>query len=444
MDILGTILWPLKWIVELLLVGWHWLFSALGLDPAAGITWALAVVGLVLVVRAALIPVFVRQINSQRRMLEVAPELKKIQDKYRGKRDQLSREAMSRETMDLYKRTGTNPLSSCLPLLLQLPIFFALFSVLNDAQYGKAGVGPLNEALAAQFGDAKLFGVAPLHDSFASQWSLMVAGQPFEPSVMWIAATMVVLMTASQFITQLQIVSKNMSPETKASPMFRQQRILLYLLPLVFAFSGVAFPLGVMIYWLTSNIWTMAQQFIVIRNMPTPGSEAAKAREERLARKGEPAATQGESERAPRLQPRWFIVLFWKVHRAMVRVTGGRLGLWQARAGRWGAMRLTTIGRRSGQERSVIVGYFEDGPNLVTMAMNGWGEPEPAWWLNLQSHPQARVQLTDGTRQVVAHAATGAERARLWDRWRSLDKDLDGYARRRPTETAVVVFEPRP
>jgi deazaflavin-dependent oxidoreductase (nitroreductase family) len=136
-------------------------------------------------------------------------------------------------------------------------------------------------------------------------------------------------------------------------------------------------------------------------------------------------------------------VLFWKVHRALFRVTGGRVGLWRARAQRWGAMRLTTIGRRSGQERSVILGYFEDGPNLVTLAMNGWGEGEPAWWLNLQAHPQARVQLRDGTRQVLAYAATGQERAQLWDRWRELDKNLDGYARRRSTQTAVVVLEPR-
>jgi F420H(2)-dependent quinone reductase len=105
-------------------------------------------------------------------------------------------------------------------------------------------------------------------------------------------------------------------------------------------------------------------------------------------------------------------------------------------------MRVTTIGRRSGQERSVILGYLEDGPNLVTLAMNGWGEAEPAWWLNLQAHPQAQVQLADGTRQVVAHAATGDERARLWDRWRTVDKNLDGYARRRPAQTAVVVLEP--
>jgi YidC/Oxa1 family membrane protein insertase len=294
MDLIGTILWPLKWAVELLLVAFHWLFSNLGMGYDDGLTWVLSIVGLVLVVRAALIPIFVRQIKSQRKMLEVAPQLKKIQDKYKGKKDQFSREAMSRETMELYKRTGTNPLASCLPLLLQMPIFFALFSVLNDAQKSNAGVGPLNQDLATSFGNATLFGVAPLHDTFAQQWALWTGGQEFNLSVMIIAATMVVLMTASQFITQLQIVSKNMSPETKASPMFRQQKIMLYLLPLVFAFSGVAFPLGVMFYWLTSNIWTMAQQFLVIRNMPTPGSEAAKAREERLARKGKLIATDGD------------------------------------------------------------------------------------------------------------------------------------------------------
>ncbi|MBF4461098.1 MULTISPECIES: membrane protein insertase YidC [unclassified Rathayibacter] len=281
MDLLGTILLPLKWVVELLLVAFHQLLTFAGLEAAAGLTWVLSIVGLVLVIRAALIPIFVKQIKSQRRMLEVAPQLKKIQDKYKGKRDQLSREAMSRETMELYKRTGTNPLASCLPLLIQMPIFFSLFSVLNAAQHSQRGVGPLDDTLARQFGEANLFGVAPLHQSI--QGALAQGGQEL---VVVIAVTMVVLMTASQFITQLQIVSRNMSPEAKASPTFKQQRILLYILPLVFAFSGFAFPLGVMFYWLTSNVWTMVQQFIVIRNMPTPGSEAAKAREERLRRKG--------------------------------------------------------------------------------------------------------------------------------------------------------------
>lgn len=281
MDFIGLILWPIKWVIELILVSFHSMWTFFGLDGDAGVTWVLSIVGLVIVVRAALIPIFVRQIKSQRRMLEVAPQLKKIQDKYKGKKDQLSREAMSRETMELYKRTGTNPLSSCLPLLLQMPIFFGLFSVLNDASVkDQAGVGLLSQGLADSFASAVFLG-APLNSTFINA---MNAGGPWQ--VMVVAAVMIVLMTASQFITQLQIVSKNMSPETKASPMFRQQRILLYLLPLVFAFSGVAFPLGVMFYWLVSNFWTMGQQFIVIRNMPTPGSEAARAREARLAKKG--------------------------------------------------------------------------------------------------------------------------------------------------------------
>jgi YidC/Oxa1 family membrane protein insertase len=312
MDIFSIILWPIKWAIELILVAFHSLWTFLGLDPDAGLTWVLAIVGLVIVVRAALIPIFVRQIKSQRRMLEVAPQLKKIQDKYKGKKDQFSREAMSRETMELYKRTGTNPLSSCLPLLLQMPIFFGLFSVLNDASIhaDRGGVGALTPALAESFSTATFLG-APLNSTFIGEWNAMIAGQPYSLPTMLVAVTMIILMTASQFITQLQIVSKNMSPETKASPMFRQQRILLYLLPLVFAVSGVAFPLGVMFYWLVSNFWTMGQQFIVIRNMPTPGSEAAKAREARLAKKGKlvvDAPTDGtveevEKKPAQRQQP---------------------------------------------------------------------------------------------------------------------------------------------
>ncbi|GGL08393.1 membrane protein insertase YidC [Curtobacterium luteum] len=281
MDIIGTILWPLKWVVSAILVGFHWVFENLGMDPGAGITWVLSIIFLTFVVRAALIPIFVRQIKSQRRMLEVAPQLKKIQDKYKGKKDQFSREAMSRETMALYKETGTNPLSSCLPLLIQMPIFFSLYSVLHEAQINKAGIGLLTNDLAASFGNASLFG-APLHETFtnASGWEVRV-----------IAGFMIVVMTASQFITQLQLVAKNMSPETKESPMYRQQKMMLYILPLVFVISGLSFPLGVMFYWLASNIWTMAQQYFVIRSMPTPGSEAALAREARLAKKAQRRGT---------------------------------------------------------------------------------------------------------------------------------------------------------
>ena len=146
--------------------------------------------------------------------------------------------------------------------------------------------------------------------------------------------------------------------------------------------------------------------------------------------------------RPARLPPRWFVVTFWHGHRALLRATGGRFGLWRPKPGRWGALRLTATGRRSGMPRQVVVGYFEDGRNLVTMAMNGWGPAEPAWWLNLQAHPDAVAQTRDGVRQVRARRAQGEERARLWSRWAEIDKDLDEYAARRPTETAVVVLEP--
>ncbi|MBB5633107.1 YidC/Oxa1 family membrane protein insertase [Cryobacterium mesophilum] len=294
MDFIGTILWPIKWIIEAILVAFHGVFTSIGMDKDAGTTWVLSIVGLVLVVRAALIPIFVRQIKSQRRMLEVAPQLKKIQDKYKGKKDQFSREAMSRETMEMYKKTGTNPLSSCLPLLLQMPIFFGLFSVLQNAQHEGIGVGLLSKGLSHSFGESVFFG-APL--------KLAISTADGNVSVIVIASVMVVLMTASQFITQLQIMSKNQSPEMKASPMYKQQRMLLYVLPFVFLFSGFTFPLGVMFYWLVSNIWTMAQQFIVIRNMPTPGSEAALAREARVAKKNQRRGITIIEDEAPEAEP---------------------------------------------------------------------------------------------------------------------------------------------
>ncbi|HEX6877843.1 MAG TPA: nitroreductase/quinone reductase family protein [Nocardioidaceae bacterium] len=143
------------------------------------------------------------------------------------------------------------------------------------------------------------------------------------------------------------------------------------------------------------------------------------------------------------LPPRWFVVVFWHGHRALVRGTRGRLGLWRPKPGGWGALRLTTTGRRTGRPRQVLVGYFEDGHNLIRMAMNGWSAAEPSWWLNLQAHPDATVQTRDELRRVRARRAQGAERERLWSRWDDIDRYLDAYAARRPTETAVVVLEPR-
>ena len=274
------LLWPIKWVIELILVAFHSLFTAIGMAPDQGITWVLSIVGLTVIVRAALIPVFVKQIKSQRNMMLAQPEIAKLQKKYKGKNDRESREKFAKEQMELYKRTGSNPLSSCLPLLIQMPIFSGLFFVLNDAQHsiktGHAGVGLLNLDLAQLFAKADLFG-APLKDTFLSSNLL---------EVKILAAVMILIMTASQFITQKQIMAKNQNPDTMNSQYMQTQKIMLVLFPIIFAISGISFPIGVMFYWLASNFWTMGQQFVVIRNMPTPGSKAHHEREARLAKKG--------------------------------------------------------------------------------------------------------------------------------------------------------------
>ena len=149
-------------------------------------------------------------------------------------------------------------------------------------------------------------------------------------------------------------------------------------------------------------------------------------------------------KRAPRVPPRWVVRTIWLLHRALYSITRGRLGLRKATEDRWGMLRLITVGRRSGIERRSILGYLEDGPNMFTLAMNGWADPEPAWWLNLQAHPDTQVDLVDGRRLVRGRVAVGEERARLWSRFGGgLWGDLETFAARRSRETAVVVLEPR-
>jgi deazaflavin-dependent oxidoreductase (nitroreductase family) len=155
-------------------------------------------------------------------------------------------------------------------------------------------------------------------------------------------------------------------------------------------------------------------------------------------------STTGTAPRKAPLPPRWFIRAAWIVHRLIYRVTGGRRGLWRPTEKNWGTMRLRSTGRRTGAERIAILAYFEDGPNLVTLAMNGWGAPEPAWWLNLQANPDVSVDLKDSSRAVRARLATAEERPRLWARWRQFNgENMESYAARRPRETAVVILEPR-
>src|SRR5919202_1656713 len=271
-----TLLQPLEYAVAAIMVAFHTVFSAIGMPADSGWTWALSIVGLVIVIRILLIPLFVKQIKASRGMQLIQPQVKKIQEKYKGKTDTASRQAMTQETMALYKETGTNPFASCMPILLQSPIFFALFRVLNGIPQHKS-IGPLSPALVEQADRAKLFG-APLSETFFHAHTT---------ATRILTVVLIILMSLTTFTTQRQLMTKNMpaSALDSSNPIARQQKLLLYVMPIFFAISGVNFPIGVLLYWLTTNLWSMGQQFYVIRRMPAPGSLAEKALKARQARK---------------------------------------------------------------------------------------------------------------------------------------------------------------
>jgi YidC/Oxa1 family membrane protein insertase len=275
----------LDWLrtgVSWVLVQFHTLLSNF-MDPSSGWTWAFSIVGLVIVIRILLIPLFVKQIKAQRNLQIIQPQMKEIQKKYAG-----DKERQSKEMMKLYKETGTNPLASCLPILLQAPIFFALFSVLQGiAMLRPEGVFNWDKyaPLLINAHDASIWGV-PLYGTFLNADEVAVDG--FSPTATKIlASVLIVLMSGTTFLTQRQLIVKNTAP---GNPMVRQQKILLYVFPIVFAVGGINFPIGVLIYWFTTNLWTMGQQFWVIRNNPQPGTPAFEALESRknakLIRKG--------------------------------------------------------------------------------------------------------------------------------------------------------------
>jgi YidC/Oxa1 family membrane protein insertase len=267
-DIGSFIMTPLYYLISVVLVGFHNVFGAL-FGETSGASWALSIVGLTVVIRAALIPLFVKQIKSSRNMQLLQPKVKELQKKYGH-----DRERLTQETMALYRETGTNPFSSCLPIIVQMPIFLALFRLLNEAANEKAK-GVLTQADVVHLSNAKIFG-ARIADSFT--------GTDFT-SVRILAAVLVLAMTATTFLTQRQLMSKNMPADALTGPYAQQQKLLLYVLPLVFAVGGIAFPIGVLLYWTTSNLWTMGQQFYVIRNNPAPNTEAFRAKQKRDAEK---------------------------------------------------------------------------------------------------------------------------------------------------------------
>jgi YidC/Oxa1 family membrane protein insertase len=270
----STIMQPLYWVVSGLLVLFHAVWSPV-FGASNGWTWALSIVSLTVVIRVALIPLFVKQIKSSRAMQLLQPKVRELQKKYGH-----DREKLGAETMKLYKENNANPLASCLPLLLQTPIFLALFRVLDGAARGipRGHWLRIHPELVSSLNSSTIFG-ARISDTFTK-----VGFAGGITSVHVVTLVLIVAMTASLFLTQLQLVRKNMPPEALEGPFAQQQKIMLYVFPLIFAFTGINFPVGVLIYWFTSNLWTMGQQFYVIRRNPAPGTPAYAAWEERHRR----------------------------------------------------------------------------------------------------------------------------------------------------------------
>ena len=279
---MGAILDPLYWLVSGVMVVIHKVLSPVS-GATSGVTWSISIIGLVVMIRTLLIPLFVKQIKSQRALTALQPEMKKIQQKYKD-----DRQKQSEELMKLYKEHKTNPLASCFPILAQAPIFFALFTVLNGiGKNPPQARGALTQELAAQAAQAKFFG-APISQTFLGSTS---------GTVKIVTVLLIALMSVTTFTTQRQLMVKGMPKlDSSNNMMLQQQKIMLYLFPLIFAVSGVNFPIGVLIYWSTTNLWTWGQQYYVIKRNPTPGSPAYEELQRKRAEKKKFDAKAGEIE----------------------------------------------------------------------------------------------------------------------------------------------------
>ncbi|GAA2581785.1 membrane protein insertase YidC [Streptomyces tubercidicus] len=300
---MDTILSPLYIAVSWIIVQFHSFYSLI-FDKDSGAAWGLSIVSLVVLIRICLIPLFVKQIKSTRNMQALQPKMKAIQERYKN-----DKQRQSEEMMKLYKETGTNPLSSCLPILAQSPFFISLYQVLNHIAQNKV-VGVIDQPLLESAQKAHIFG-APLAAKFMDSAEKIQSLGASVVDVRVVTIIMIVLMSASQFYTQRQLMTKNVDLTVK-TPFMQQQKMLMYVFPIMFAVFGINFPVGVLVYWLTTNVWTMGQQMFVIRRNPTPGSKAFEERQERLRAAGkiveapaEIAAKQAAEEaRQNRQQPK--------------------------------------------------------------------------------------------------------------------------------------------
>jgi YidC/Oxa1 family membrane protein insertase len=258
----------ISWVMK----QWHALFSTF-LDPAGGITWALSIIFLVVTVRLILFPLFVKQVKSQRAMQELQPEIQKLRKQYGS-----DRQGMSQAMMALQKERGVNPLAGCLPILPQIPVFLALFHVLRRLAPGKPGLYSWDDTLTDQAAKAELFG-APISSSFnmdgAKEQAILAIPGVSYAGIRTVAMTLIVVMCITTFVTQKQIMRRSGPVEGQAAMV---QKVMLYGMPLSLFVTGFFFPIGVLLYWTTNNLWTLGQQFFILRKLPPPGSDAAKAK----------------------------------------------------------------------------------------------------------------------------------------------------------------------
>jgi YidC/Oxa1 family membrane protein insertase len=301
---MDSILNPLYIAVSWVIVTIHDLLSPV-FGTNSGVTWSLAIMGLVIIIRIILIPLFVKQIKSQRALTALQPHMKEIQKKFKD-----DRQKQSEEMMKLYKEHKTNPLASCFPILAQAPIFFALFTVLNgiaaiDDEGNPAPIarGFMKGEYLASAAQAKFFG-APISDKFL--------GSDIT-TVKIVTVILIILMSATTFTTQRQLMTKGMPKmDSSNNMMLQQQKIMLYAFPVIFAITGVNFPVGVLIYWSTTNLWTWGQQYYVIKRNPTPGSPAYEELQRKRNKKNgveeneEPKSSEGTTieEKGQRQQPK--------------------------------------------------------------------------------------------------------------------------------------------
>ncbi|WP_336032463.1 membrane protein insertase YidC [Geodermatophilus sp. FMUSA9-8] len=251
---------------------WHSVFSTF-LDPAAGITWALSIVFLVVTVRLILFPLFVKQVKSQRAMQEIQPEIQKLRKQYGA-----DRQGFSQAMMALQKERGVNPLAGCLPILPQIPVFLSLFHVLRRLRPGADGLYSWSDELTDQAARAELFG-APISSSFnmTGQKATDILALPgvSQGGIRTVALILMVIMCVTTYITQKQIMARSGPVEGQAAMV---QKLLLYGMPISLFVTGFFFPIGVLLYWMTNNLWTLGQQFFILRKLPPPGSPAALAK----------------------------------------------------------------------------------------------------------------------------------------------------------------------